>query len=214
MINASIDHAVTHTKVHVIMRKGLTASLLEHFFLSSERSFEIVNSVDQLCSAEDGSASTVVLVDISLDLARSHERLLTAVRKKTDAPAVALCRVRDRRHIEQIMASGFVGVVAEEDCTAESLARTLDLISQGETIVPVAFFKSHEPASDDPLERLTDTERRILTMIMEGRLNKEIAAMIGRSEIAVKMQVRSLCEKLNARNRTEAAMIGMQLLEG
>jgi len=202
------------TKVYAAVRKGLMASLLEHFFAATQRPFEIVHSVDQLSPEQDGAHATIVLVDIALDFARSHERLLTSVRERTNAPAVALCRVRDRRHIEQILASGFAGVVAEDDCTAESLARTLDLISKGETIMPAAFFKSSGPTSDDRLERLTETERRILTMIMEGRLNKEIAATIGRSEIAVKMQVRSLCEKLRARNRTEAAMIGLQLLEG
>lgn len=212
MMRVVPEHERAPAQVSIVIRKGLTAALLRHFLASTGRSFDVIHSVNDIATPTSVD-SAVLLIDLALDIAKSHERLLATARRKTSAPAVALCRVRDRRHVEEIMAAGFSGVVEEDDCTGESLLRTLDLISSGETIVPAAFFRREQPSRDTPLERLTDTERRILTLIMEGRMNKEIAALIGRSEIAVKMQVRSLCEKLNARNRTEAAMIGMQLLE-
>ena len=44
-------------------------------------------------------------------------------------------------------------------------------------------------------------------------MNKEIAGRLGLSEVTVKMHVRSICAKLKARNRTQAAIMaaGMML---
>lgn len=41
----------------------------------------------------------------------------------------------------------------------------------------------------------------------EGKLNKEIARDLERQEVTVYLHVKTLCRKLDARNRTQAAMI-------
>ncbi|RGP36916.1 hypothetical protein D1012_12245 [Pseudotabrizicola alkalilacus] len=41
--------------------------------------------------------------------------------------------------------------------------------------------------------------------------NKEIARIEGFTEVIVKMHMRSICAKLNAKNRTHAAMIARQM---
>ena len=51
----------------------------------------------------------------------------------------------------------------------------------------------------------------MLRAVRDGLMNKEIAARMGLSEVTVKMHVRSICSKLNARNRTQAAIIAETL---
>lgn len=84
----------------------------------------------------------------------------------------------------------------------------------GDSSVPSAFFRFKSVEQGSLLDKLNAAENRILPLIISGLMNKEIAAELGSSEIAVKMHVRRLCEKLKARNRTEVATIGMQLLNG
>jgi two-component system, NarL family, response regulator len=57
---------------------------------------------------------------------------------------------------------------------------------------------------------LTPAEIRVLRLIAEGHANKEIGAQLAISEETIKSQVRSILSKLNANDRTHAAMIGLK----
>jgi two-component system, NarL family, response regulator len=57
---------------------------------------------------------------------------------------------------------------------------------------------------------LTPAEIRVLRLIAEGHANKEIGAQLAISEETIKSQVRSILSKLNANDRTHAAMIGLR----
>jgi DNA-binding NarL/FixJ family response regulator len=53
---------------------------------------------------------------------------------------------------------------------------------------------------------LTQREREVLALLVDGRANKVIAARLGISEHTVKTHIASLYEKLRARNRAEAVV--------
>jgi DNA-binding NarL/FixJ family response regulator len=64
-----------------------------------------------------------------------------------------------------------------------------------------------EHLTADPL---TAAEIRVLRLIAAGNANKEIAAQLSLSEETVKGQVRSILSKLDANDRTHAAMIALK----
>jgi DNA-binding NarL/FixJ family response regulator len=68
-------------------------------------------------------------------------------------------------------------------------------------------FQLAEHATDDAL---TPSEVRVLSLIAEGRANKEIAKRLSISEATVKGQVRNILSKLGATDRTHAVMIGLK----
>jgi DNA-binding NarL/FixJ family response regulator len=68
-------------------------------------------------------------------------------------------------------------------------------------------YQLAEHATDDAL---TPAEVRVLRLIAEGNANKEIAAQLSISEETVKGQVRNILSKLDANDRTHAAMIGLK----
>ncbi len=57
----------------------------------------------------------------------------------------------------------------------------------------------------DELASLSPQERKILTLISEGKTNKEIAQEVFLSDKTVKNYVSSILSKLNLRRRSEAA---------
>jgi two-component system nitrate/nitrite response regulator NarL len=59
---------------------------------------------------------------------------------------------------------------------------------------------------------LSGREREVLIGICSGKTNKEIARDLELQEVTVKMHVRSLTAKLEAKNRTHAAMIARDSL--
>ncbi|MEA5163498.1 response regulator transcription factor [Cereibacter johrii] len=104
--------------------------------------------------------------------------------------------------------SGYI----EKGQSARSLINAINFVLAGEIYLPMSFcMNSVRPALTDGKD-LTPKELDILRCLTNGLMNKEIARNLGISEVTVKMHVRSICAKLNVRNRTQAAMLGSQLL--
>lgn len=59
--------------------------------------------------------------------------------------------------------------------------------------------------------RLTPRETDVLSGLIDGKSNKEIARDLDIQEVTVKLHVKTLSQKLNARNRTHAAMMARDL---
>ena len=58
---------------------------------------------------------------------------------------------------------------------------------------------------------LSPQQLRILTMIVDGKLNKQIAGDLNVSEQTVKVHVSSILRKLNVVSRTQAAVVAGRL---
>jgi DNA-binding NarL/FixJ family response regulator len=88
------------------------------------------------------------------------------------------------------------------------LLRTIRLVHEGDkTLSPEVSFQLAEHAAE---ETLSPTEVRVLRLIADGNSNKEIAAKLSATEDTVKGQVRSILSKLNANDRTHAAIIAVK----
>jgi DNA-binding NarL/FixJ family response regulator len=59
-------------------------------------------------------------------------------------------------------------------------------------------------------ETLTPAELLVLRLIADGKANKEIGADLGITEDTVKGRVKSILSKLDANDRTHAAIIGVK----
>lgn len=58
--------------------------------------------------------------------------------------------------------------------------------------------------------RLTPREKEVLQHLLRGASNKEIARALDLQVVTVKLHVRSLCRKMGAENRTQAALIAQK----
>lgn len=87
---------------------------------------------------------------------------------------------------------------------ARSLASAISFIAGGDVFVPYGFL---DQAGPKPVGDLTLRETQVLRGLTEGRSNKDIARELGLQEVTIKLHVKTLCRKLDARNRTQAAMI-------
>jgi two-component system, NarL family, response regulator len=72
---------------------------------------------------------------------------------------------------------------------------------------PEASFEIAEHSTDDAL---TPAEISVLRLIAAGNANKEIADQLSLAEDTVKWRVKNILSKLGARDRTQAAMIGVK----
>ena len=115
-------------------------------------------------------------------------------------------------------ARGFIAKSASED----TLRRAIALAISGEIFLPRDHIVDRdnlgavaEPApgtlSDAPLKRLTYRQREVLSHLARGRSNKEIARCLGLLESTVKVHVKTILKKLAATNRTQAAMLAVEM---
>lgn len=107
---------------------------------------------------------------------------------------------------------------------ARELLRILRSVAGGESYVPPTLaanllleMQSAGAASkqipDNPLDELSGREREILESLAEGLSNKEIGAKLFLSEKTVKHYMTNILQKLQVRNRVEAALLAQRASE-
>ena len=81
----------------------------------------------------------------------------------------------------------------------------------GETYIPLDFLNAVEQEEDIPLRKqLSEREIQVLGGLCQGLSNKEIARELDLQEVTIKLHVKTLCRKIEAKNRTHAAMIAKE----
>jgi DNA-binding NarL/FixJ family response regulator len=95
-----------------------------------------------------------------------------------------------------------------KNLVGKELLETIRAVHAGRrTLSPELSYQLAEHAMNDPL---TPGELAVLRLIAAGNANKEIAAQLSVSEESVKGRVRSILSKLGAKDRTDAAIIGIR----
>ncbi|MEE4212212.1 MAG: response regulator transcription factor [Parvularcula sp.] len=101
-------------------------------------------------------------------------------------------------------ASGFVPKSSELSIIREAVATVLD----GGLWLPDDAEASEE---DEALASLTPTQLKVLLMVRDGLLNKQIAYEMHISEATVKAHMTAVMQKLSVQTRTQAAMVARAL---
>ena len=185
----------------VLLRAGLTRLLDD----AGEEVVAAVGDGDALLDAVARQHPDLAIVDVRMPPTFSDEGIRAAVRIRRDFPDVAV-----------LVLSQYV----EEEYASELLADNTDSIGYllkdrvadvGEFIEAVRRVGAGGTALDpevvaqllarsrrqDPLERLTDREREVLSLMAEGRSNTAIAAQLVVSDGAVEKHVRNIFTKLD-----------------
>ncbi len=142
----------------------------------------------------------------------SHPAVPVVIVSASDDPATV------RRALD-LGASGFISKSADTETIRASVQTVLD----GEIAVPenIDLGSEHDPEVEDLINRirtLTPQQARVLGMLAEGLLNKQIAYELGVSEATIKAHVSAVLQKLNVDSRTQAVIrlskIGSDMLRG
>jgi DNA-binding NarL/FixJ family response regulator len=83
------------------------------------------------------------------------------------------------------------------------------LVQAGGTYVPVNFALQEKRSGEGSKANDLLTERQLMVVgaLCQGMANKQIAYKLSMSEHTVKVHLRHIMRKLNARNRTEVAIL-------
>jgi DNA-binding NarL/FixJ family response regulator len=111
---------------------------------------------------------------------------------------------------EEALAMGAAGFVPKT-MAAGSLVNAIRFMATGEQYAPVKWMTEATEEDAHPLaEKLSERELQVLGGLCRGESNKEIARDLDLQEVTIKLHVKTLCRKLAAKNRTQAAMIAKE----
>ena len=149
----------------------------------------------------------VTLMDLQMPEMNGLDALIAIRGEFPDARIIVLTTYAGDVQVLRAIKAGARAYLLKNSWHKE-LLDTIRAVHQGKKFLsPEVSFEIAEHATDDAL---TPAEVRVLRLIAEGHANKEIAAQLSVSEETVKGQVSNVLSKLNARDRTHAAMIGLR----
>src|SRR5262245_36115979 len=194
---------------HPLFREGVVHTL---------RSARVLDVVGEGGTADDAvriarqELPDIVLLDVSMpgggiEAARSIARVCPIVK------TIMLTVSESEQDVPQALEAGVKGYVLKGTSSSE-LLKTMFAISRGESYVTpglaarlLTLGERQEPARSAPLPELTEREGQILAEVARGLTNKEIARALTLSEKTVKHHMTNIMQKLQVRNRVEAAMV-------
>jgi DNA-binding NarL/FixJ family response regulator len=155
----------------------------------------------------DAGPFDVLLLDIAMPGMASKSSVEEVIAANAPGAVVVFSGLVDEPFVRQAILNGARGYIPKT-LPLKSLSSTLKLIASGQIFVP---FTVQEPESIDiHTPKLSSKEMAVLRLLVKGQTNKEIARALDSTEVRVKMHLRSICSRLNAKNRTQAALIAEQ----
>lgn len=193
---------------HDLVRETLAA------FLGREKDFEIdlaSDLDDALEKINSNSRYHLVLLDYSMPGMQGLEGLKKAKEANEPWPVAVMSGTAPKAIAQEALDAGAIGFLPKT-MAANSMVNAIRFMSAGETFVPVSFMTAEEPeAETNPIAKgLSPRELEVLSGLCQGLANKEIARELDLQEVTIKLHVKTLCRKLEAKNRTHAAMIAKE----
>lgn len=194
---------------HEVVRLGIKA------LLSNYPEYEVVteaSTADEAVSRAREYKPDVVIMDIRLPGKSGIDATKEIIEELPDTKIIMLTSFAEDDLLFDAINAGAYGYILKQ-IGSDDLIGALNAIGRGEALLDPALtqkvFKrvreASRKATDEAFASLSDQELRILSLISEGKTNKQIAADIFLSEKTVRNYVSSILSKLNLRTRSEAA---------
>jgi DNA-binding NarL/FixJ family response regulator len=185
--------------------------------LSCEKDVEIV------AEAADGPEAVqlakshkpdVVLMDIHLPIMDGIAATRAIRAACPNTKVLMLSGFQDDAHVMESVQAGAYGYLSKKLPTAE-LVKALKTFAEQGTMLPPPVMQRvisriTQRGYETPLGTATKTQMRVLSLLGEGKSNKEIAAELGCNVKTVKNHLNSLFQKFDVKNRTEAVVKGLK----
>jgi DNA-binding NarL/FixJ family response regulator len=189
---------------HRVVRVGLEQ------LLATFEDVELVGAADggeaavSLCEAE---RPDVLLLDLSMPDLDGVEVTRRLADGAPETRIVVFTSFSDRERIVQALDAGAIGYLLK-DAEPEEIHGAIRAAARGEApLAPKAAAallaeRSSRPAPVD----LTAREREVLSLVVAGLANKQIARRLGISEKTVKGHLTNLFQRIGVADRTQAAL--------
>ena len=194
---------------HEVVRAGIRALLqsTDDIIVTAE-----AGSVREAVDEADRSRPDLVVMDVRLADGSGIEATREILAEHPKTRVIMLTSFADDEALFSSIMAGASGYVLKQVAGGE-LVRAIRAVGAGESLLDPAVTKSvldrlrrgKHLMRDERLARLSPQEERILTLIADGKTNKEVGEELHLAEKTVKNYVSSILSKLEVARRAEAA---------
>jgi DNA-binding NarL/FixJ family response regulator len=206
---------------HALVRRGMTYVVKEGFPDADVVEAEGANAALDVMRSK---AADLALVDVRMPDLDGLELLRAMKLEWPDVPVIMLSTYENAPYVKRALADGAAGYLLK-DATPEDLGQAINVaISGGGNVLSPRVIQNlfedvesggtngNGPSKSRRTEyNLTQREHDILALLSEGRSNRSIAQNLYLSEKTVKAHLAAIFRKLGVTNRTQAAMMAVQL---
>ena len=194
---------------HKVVRSGLSAFLMAYDDLELVAEADSGEKALSLCN---NSHPDVILMDLVMPKMNGAETTEAILKHCPDMKVIALTSFKEQELVEGALQAGAIGYLLK-NVDADDLANAIrqayagrpTLAPEAAQILIQASRQPYKPGID-----LTDREREVLTLLVDGMTNPEIAEKLVVSKSTVKFHVSSILNKLQVSSRTEAVAKALQ----
>lgn len=189
---------------HFMVRMGLSASL------NVEPDMEVVAEAancDAALAACRQHRPSLIIMDVRLPGQSGAETTAAILKEFPEANILMLSTHAGEEEVFRSLQAGARGYILKS-AMREELLHALREVQAGRRYIDPAVAPLL--AARVSHRSLTSRELEVLRMVAKGMGNKEIAAALDIAEVTVKLHVSHVMDKLEAKNRTEAATVALQ----
>jgi DNA-binding NarL/FixJ family response regulator len=198
---------------HPLFREALRGAVQRVLPDVQLREAEDVDALYALVEAEPDA--DLLLLDLNMPGAQGFSALVHLRALHPQLPIVMVSAREEPTVMRRALdhgAMGFIPKSADAATLGEAITRVLD----GDRWAPAAAHAAPAATADEHdaaqrLQGLTPQQFRVLQMLGEGLLNKQIGYELGVSEATIKAHMTAILRKLGASNRTQAVLIAGRL---
>jgi two-component system response regulator DevR len=193
-----------------VVRMGLKA------LLASERGIALVGEAGKVAEAVDMAATVrpdIVLLDIRLPDGSGFDACRRILQDNPQTRILFLTSVIDDQLINDAIRCGGHGYLLKE-VGADDLVQAIFDVAAGKSVLDpqatarvLQLMRHRGSVSDDPVSSLSPQERRVLSLIAEGKTNKEVGNELGLTEKTVKNYLANIFGKLSVTRRSQAVAL-------
>jgi DNA-binding NarL/FixJ family response regulator len=216
VLNEALQYRLVIADDHPLFRGALreaVAGLLEQVDIAEAGTFdELVELLER------GGDIDLVMLDLTMPGARGFSGLMYMRAQYPGVPVIVVSANDDPAAIRRCMefgASGFIPKTLGVDAMRAAISH---ILSGGVWTPPhVDLTAGSDTEAGTLMERmatLTPQQVRVLMMLSEGLLNKQIAFQLSVSEATVKAHVSAILQKLGVESRTQAVIAAAKMEAG
>lgn len=187
--------------------------------LGLEADFRVVGTAEHGQAALDMYRELnpdVVLMDIRMPVLDGVEATRRLIAHDPEARVIILTTFDDDEYVFEGLRAGALGYLLK-DVSGDELSQAIRVVSGGGALIEpsvarkvVAEFSRLEGPTEQAgkhlREELTERETEVLALLAQGLTNKEISGELYLAEGTVKNYVTSILQKMDVRDRTQAAV--------
>ena len=151
----------------------------------------------------------LLLLDLHLPDASGFSTLIHIRAQYPTLPVIVVSAHEEPVVIQRALVHGAAAYIPKSS-TPEQMIATIQTVVSGDDWQPRQPYPHHPPKAEldlaDRLRELTPQQFRVLLMLAEGQLNKQIAYALNVSEATIKAHMTAIFRKLGVGNRTQAVL--------